>query len=86
MGYKFGEINPICPSCNNPIYINIDSFGHTPFHLHCDNCDINIGSTSINKCIELLSNYCKPKTYLEFYNNKLMLLFEEGKMVICNEK
>ena len=33
----------ICPNCNKEMYWGLDGFGHTPWHLHCDNCHINIG-------------------------------------------
>ena len=75
----------ICPACGNTCYFNIDGFGHTPIHLHCDKCDINIGSSSFKKCIDLFQQYHKPKTYLEFYHNEIKLLFEEGKRVIYAE-
>jgi predicted nucleic acid-binding Zn ribbon protein len=44
----------LCPSCNSECYFRLDEWGHTPFHLHCDKCDINIGSVSFKKCINLL--------------------------------
>ena len=66
---------PKCPNCGNDIYFCLDEWGHTPFHLHCDNCDINIGATSFNKCIELLKDYHKPKTYAEFYCGKIQHMF-----------
>lgn len=69
-----------CPTCNNECYFAIDEWGSTPFHLHCNKCNINIGSTSIKKCIDLLQQYHKPKTYLEFYHNEIKLLFEEGEI------
>lgn len=69
----------ICPTCKNKCYICLDSYGRTPFHLHCNTCDINIGATSPDKCVELLKGHCKPNTYIEFYNNKINLLVEEGK-------
>lgn len=58
---------PKCPNCNNEIYFCLDEMGYAPIHLHCDNCDINIGATSFNKCIELFKDYHKPKTYIEYY-------------------
>ena len=66
---------PKCPNCGNDIYFCLDEWGHTPFHLHCDNCDINIGATSFNKCIELLKDYHKHKTYIEFYHHKIQYMF-----------
>lgn len=75
----------LCPSCNNECYFCLDEWGHTPFHLHCDKCNINIGSTSFKKCINLLQKYHKPKTYLEFYQDEIKLLFEEGEKIIYAE-
>ena len=75
-----------CPNCNSEIYSTLDEWGRTPFHLHCDNCSINIGATSINKCIELFKEYHKEGTYIEFYSNQIQLWFEEGKLILCQEK
>ena len=38
----------ICPTCHNEMYIALDEWGSTPWHLHCDNCHINIGMKNIN--------------------------------------
>ena len=75
----------ICPSCGDKCYFCLDEWGHTPIHLHCDKCNINIGSTSFKKCIDLLQKYNKQKTYLEFYYNEIKLLFEEGKKIFYAE-
>lgn len=74
----------ICPTCKNDCYIGLDEWGHTPFHLHCDKCNINIGATSISKCVELLKDHCKPRTWIEFYNNKINILWEEGVCICSN--
>ena len=58
---------------------------HTPIHLHCNECDINIGTTSFEKCNELLKQYHKKDTYLEYYNKKIQFLSEEGRIVIGAE-
>ena len=34
----------ICPKCKNPLYFNLDEWGRTPWHLHCDIWKINIGT------------------------------------------
>ena len=47
--------------------------GRTPFHIHCNNCKINIGTTNIEKGIDLLKKYHKKGTYIEFYNNKIQI-------------
>lgn len=75
----------ICPNCNSICYFCLDGWGYTPFHLHCDKCNINIGSTSEEKCVELFKKYHKPKTFLEYYQNDIKILFEEGKEVINAE-
>ena len=36
--------NLICPKCKKPLYFNLDEWGRTPWHLHCDICKINIGT------------------------------------------
>ena len=76
---------PKCPNCGNDIYFCLDEWGHTPFHLHCDNCDINIGATSFNECTELLKDYHKSKTYIEYYHKSIQLMFENNKCVINKE-
>lgn len=71
-----------CPHCGEKIFFCLDEWGYTPIHLHCQKDNINIGATSFKKCIELLQKYNKPKTYIEFYNNKIQLLILEGKVII----
>lgn len=62
----------ICPNCNQPIlYLQIDCFGHTPFHLHCKECNINIGANSVEKCFRLIEKYHVKNTYIEYYNKTL---------------
>lgn len=77
---------PVCPNCKKNIYFSFDEFGFTPYHLHCKNCKINIGSRSDTKCMELFKKYHKPDTYLEYYSNDIQLLIEEGKFKINKEK
>ena len=63
------EFNDIqCPNCGELVYFCFDEWGHTPFHLHCNKCDINIGASSFEQTIELLKKYHKPHTLIEFYN------------------
>lgn len=76
----------MCPNCKREIYFCFDEWGHTPCHLHCDICDINIGSTSFNKCLDLLKDYHKPKTYIEYYCQEIKLLYEDGKLIINKEQ
>ena len=75
----------ICPKCKNPLYFCLDEWGRTPWHLHCDNCHINIGVNKPKKAIELIQKYNKKDTYLEYYNNDIQILFEEGKEKIFKE-
>lgn len=75
----------ICPNCNSKCSIALDGCGYTPWHIHCDNCNINIGSTSVEKGIELLHIYHKPKTWIEFYNKEIQILYEDGKMIYNKE-
>ena len=74
----------ICPNCGEPCYFNIDEWGYTPIHLHCKRDKINIGATSFKKCIELLSSYHEPETYLEFFNNEIQWMYIGKKEVINN--
>lgn len=63
-----------CPNCNKEMYWNLDGFGYTPFHLHCDNCHINIGVNKPFKAIEILEKYHQPYTYIE-YSSKGLEIF-----------
>ena len=78
-------MNIICPNCNNKCFICLDEWGPTPFHIHCNVCKINIGTTDIKKGIELLKKYHKPNTYLEYYNQNIQFLLEEEKIIIDYE-
>lgn len=75
----------ICPKCKNSLYFALDEWGRTPWHLHCDTCNINIGVTKQEKAIELIKQYNKNRTYIEYYNNDIQVLFEEGKRKIFKE-
>ena len=75
----------ICPKCKNPLYFNLDEWGRTPWHLHCDICKINIGTNKSQKAIELIQKYNKNNTYIEYYNNDIQILWEEGKLKIFKE-
>lgn len=75
----------ICPRCKNPLYFTLDEWGFTPWHLHCDNCHINIGTNKPQKAIELIQKYNKNNTYIEYYNNDIQVLWEEKKLKINKE-
>lgn len=75
-----------CPNCNNEIYWCFDEWGRTPFHLHCNECSINIGATSMKKCLELFNEHHNQNSYIEFYSNKIQLWYEEGRTILCQEK
>lgn len=57
----------ICPNCGNKCYFLLDEWGHTPWHLHCTPCDINIGAQSMDDCVNLFAEYHQPHTLLEHY-------------------
>ncbi len=61
-----------CPNCKEELFFCLDEWGRTPFHLHCDKCCINIGATSTEVAMELIK-YCKPFTYIEFFDNRIQL-------------
>ena len=76
----------LCPRCKkNILYFGLDEWWRIPWHLHCDNCHINIGVTKPKKAIELIQKYNKKNTYLEYYDNDIQILFEEGKEKIFKE-
>ena len=77
------EFNQIeCFNCEKQIYFCYDEFGCTPYHLHCAQCDINIGAPSPQKAVELFLLHHKPHTLIEFYSNKIILQIEEGRKII----
>lgn len=75
----FNNDIPICPNCGNEVAFYLDEWGRTPFHLHCNFCNINIGATKVEKCIKLFNKYNKKDTYIEYYNKKIQVLFEDNK-------
>lgn len=74
-----------CPNCNSVLYWGFDEWGRTPWHLHCRKCVINIGTQKPEKAIELIQKYHQPKTYIEYYNNDIQVLFENNKQIILKE-
>lgn len=36
----------ICPNCQNKMKFYLDEWGYTPWHLHCEVCNINIGTSN----------------------------------------
>ena len=75
----------ICPKCKKLLYFNLDEWGRTPWHLHCDFCHINIGTDNKQKAVELIQKYNKNNTYIEYYDNDIQVLFEKGKAKIIKE-
>ncbi len=55
----------VCPNCGNKCHIGLDGFGRTPWHIHCDSCNIHIGANSLQNGISLLEKYHEPNIYLE---------------------
>ena len=72
----------ICPSCGGECYYNLDMYGRTVWHLHCDNCHITINVNDRKKGVELLQTYHQPHTYLDYYSNKVQLLIVDNKIII----
>lgn len=72
----------LCPNCKNKIYFCLDEWGYTPWHLHCKTCDINIGTTSQKKTVELLNEFHDLHTWIEFYNGTIQILNIDGKYLI----
>ena len=64
----------LCPNCKKELYFNIDSYGRTPWHLHCDKCNINIGCTNQSKAIELIQIYHQPYIVIEYYDNEIQFI------------
>ena len=76
---------PKCPNCERETFFCFDEWGHTPYHLHCNFCDINIGASSPNECVDLFQRYNKPKTYIEYYHKSIQIMFENNKCIINKE-
>ena len=47
---------------------------------HCDECKITIGIDKMSQLENVLQQYHKPHTYLEYYSGKPQLLIEGGKI------
>lgn len=75
----------ICPKCKKPLYFNLDEWGRTPWHLHCDFCHINIGTDNRQKAVELIQKYNKKDTYLEYCDNDIQVLWEEKELKLFKE-
>lgn len=75
---KINHMQGRCPNCNSKYYFCLDEWGYTPYHLHCDTCHINIGANSRGKTEELLYEYHKKNTYIEYYGGEIKLLIEGG--------
>lgn len=75
----------ICPFCNKSMYLNLDCYGHTPWHLRCDWCDINIGVDKRDNLDKLLSFIDTKNTLIEFYNNDIQLMIKNNQIVINKE-
>ena len=73
-----------CPTCQEKVHFHLDEWGYTPWHLHCENCNINIGMSSLKKAEELLSKYHTPNTWVEYYGNAVQILNIDGKYIINN--
>ena len=78
------EKTTYCPTCQNKVYFCLDGYGYTPWHLHCNNCQINIGASKISKIEELLQKYHSPNTWIEYYNNAIQILNIKGEYIINN--
>ena len=71
-------LNPICPNCGYEMYWNLDMYDRIPWHLHCDNCKINIGTDRKENALTLLKLYNKIHTDIEYYANNIQFLFKDG--------
>lgn len=40
----------------------------------------------MRKCVELFNEHHNKNTYIEFYFNKIQLWYEEGRLILCQEK
>ncbi len=72
----------ICPNCQNEMKFYLDEWGYTPWHLHCEVCNINIGTSNQKKAIDLIQKYHFPETWIEYYANEIQILCINGKYII----
>jgi len=73
-----------CPTCQEKVHFHLDEWGRTPWHLHCENCNINIGMNYLKKAEELLSKYHSLNTWIEYYDNAIQILNINGEYIINN--
>lgn len=71
-----------CPTCQEKVHFHLDEWGRTPWHLHCENCNINIGMNYLKKAEELLQKYHSPNTWIEYYENAIQILNINGEYII----
>lgn len=71
-----------CPTCQEKVHFHLDGWGRTPWHLHCENCNINIGINYLKKAEELLQKYHSPNTWIEYYENAIQILNINGEYII----
>ena len=74
-----------CPNCGGEMFICIDSWGYTPYHLHCKPCNINIGTTNIPDAEKLVQKYHEKGTGIEYYGKKIHFLCVDGKGILIDE-
>lgn len=78
------KIEKYCPCCKELMYLCLDEWGHTMWHWHCNDCNINIGTAHTYDIDKIIQTYPYRKNmYLEFYNNKIQALIIDGKEIIC---
>lgn len=76
----------LCPICKSPVFFCLDEWGYTPWHLHCENCDINIGATNQKIAINLLETYSTKNMWIEYYGGDIQILCVDGKMIKDNTR
>lgn len=72
----------ICPNCKNKMKFYLDEWGHAPWHLHCEVCNINIGTSNQKKAVDLIQKYHFPEAWIEYYANEIQILCINGKYII----
>lgn len=63
----------VCPICNSNIFCTYDEWGHTPYHIHCSKCGINVGGPSPDKANQefiVLANSLKEYHYKKSMKEK----------------
>lgn len=76
----------VCPICDSNTFCTYDEWGHTPYHIHCSKCRINVGGPSPDKANQefiALANFLKEYHHVKSMSYKEKHFFEYS--ITCKE-